>query len=329
MHGSTNSDVGSRPGDDLDPEIRRFASEVGAAWASYPNLTAVSPPEARRIAEVVRAPWTRGGPSMAAVIEQDLSVGDGRVRVRLHHPSPDSPKPALIYLHGGGWTIFSLDTHDRVMREYAFRADVVVVGVDYALAPENTYPVALDQVTGVADALRDRGGDLGIDPERIVIGGDSAGGNLAMATCLRHRAAGRGDAVRGMLLNYPVLDRRISPEAARRFGGPGYMLSVEDMEWFWGNYLGRDVDPSDPLVSPINAELEGLPPTLLVVPECDVLTEQSLRMARLLEAAGVDVNLELYPGATHSFLEAVSVASVAAEAFDHSAAWLRALLVDE
>ncbi len=310
----------------LDPDIQRFVTEIGAAWARYGDLAEVSPVEARRIAEEVRAPWTRGGPRMAAITEQRVPAGNGPVRVRCYDPGPDVTKPALIYLHGGGWTLFSLDTHDRVMREYAARAGVTVVGVDYALSPEAKYPVALDQVVAVAQFIGERGAELGIDPLRIAIGGDSAGANLALSASLRLRDDGRPRLIRAMVLNYGVFERWSSAEAQRRFGGPGNMLTSEEMESFWRNYLRADRDAENPLVCPLRADLHDLPGAFLVVPECDLLAEQSLRLADRLQAAAVPVELKIYRGAAHSFLEAVSIAPLADRAFDETATWLRANL---
>jgi acetyl esterase len=290
-----------------------------AAWARFGDLAAVSHAESRRIAEEVRKPWARGGPQMASITERMVPAPTGPVRVRFYDPGPDVSKPVLIYLHGGGWTLFSLDTHDRVMREYAARAGVMVAGVDYALSPEAKYPVALEQVVAVARFFGERG-------ERIAIGGDSAGANLALATCLRLRDVGQPQLIRAMVLNYGVFDRRSSPEAHHRFGGAGNMLTSEEMESFWRNYLRDDGDAEDPLVCPLRADLHGVPRAVLVVPECDLLAEQSLKMADHLRAAGVPVELKFYRGATHSFLEAVSIAPLADRAFADTAAWLRASL---
>jgi acetyl esterase len=240
------------------------------------------------------------------------------VRVRCYDPGPDIAKPALIYLHGGGWTYFSLDTHDRVMREYAARAGVTVVGVDYALSPEARYPVALDQVVTAARFVAEEGA-LG-----IAIGGDSAGANLALAACIRLRNEGQPRLIRAMVLNYGVFDRSSSTEARERFGGPGNMLTSAEMESFWRNYLRDDRDVDDPLVCPLRADLSGLPTAFLVVPECDLLAEQSIALADRLRKAGVPVTLEIYRGATHSFLEAVSIAPLAERAFADTATWLRA-----
>ena len=272
-----------------------------AAWARHPDLGSVSFAEARRIAEEVRAPWTRGGPAMAAT---DTTIAG--VRVRRY----GSGEPVLIYLHGGGWTLFSLDTHDRLMREYAARAGVTVVGVDYALSPEAKYPVALEQVVAVAQSI-------GESATAIAIGGDSAGANLAIAACMRQPGL-----FRAMVLNYGVFDRYSSKEARERFGGPGNMLTADEMEGFWRNYLRDERDADDPFVCPLRGDLRGLPPALLVVPECDLLAEQSVQLADRLQAA----ELRVYPGAVHSFLEAVSISPLADRALEETASWLRDIL---
>jgi acetyl esterase len=316
----------TRPGGDLDPAIRRFVRELSAAWAREPDLATVTPAEARHIAERVRAPWTEGGPEMESISDQHVPAGTATVRVRRYDPGPDGVKPALVYLHGGGWTMFSLDTHDRIMREYAGRTGFLVFGVDFALSPEAKYPVALEQVCAVARYLTDRGGELGADPTGIVLGGDSAGANLAVAAALRLREEERPALPRALVLNYGVFDRWCSPQACRAYDGEGYVLSSEEMETFWSNYLRNPADAEDPLVCPVRADLRGLPPTLLVVPECDVLSEQSLRMLQLLRIAEVEVDLKFYVGATHSFLEAVAIAPVARQAFADTAGWLTAVL---
>lgn len=325
MMPATGNEAASRRGEDLDPQIREFVRAMGKAWAEYPGFATATPAEARRIAELVRAPWTRGGPAMAAVAEHRLPAGHGSLRVRCYDPGPAGIKPGLVYLHGGGWTIFSLDTHDRLMRELAARSGITVVGVDYALSPEAKYPVALDQVCAVVRHVATRGRDLGIDSSRVAIAGDSAGGNLSLGACLRLRDAGE-PLPAAMALFYGVFDRRSSPQAIARFGGDGYMLADDEMEQFWRNYLTDPNEADDPLVYPIRADLRGLPSTLLVVPTCDLLTEQSLRMADRLEEAGVKVRLALYEGASHSFLEAVSISSLADRALAETADWLKGVL---
>lgn len=318
--------VDSARGADLDPEIRQFIRTVGQAFASFPNFNDLPKPEMRRACEQVRAPWAAGGPTMAQRYERTLPTPAGEVRVRIHNPSNRAPKAALIYLHGGGWTTFSIDTHDRLMREYAARADIVVIGVDYALSPEVKFPVAQRQVAEVVRWARQHSAELGILPDRIALGGDSAGGNLAVTTALRLRDEGEPNAVHALLTNYAVTDKYSTPEALQRYGYEGYMLGADEMVGFWDNYLSNPDQAKDPLVSPVHADLKGLPPVFMVIPECDILTEQNFRLAELLERAGVKVTPSLYKGASHSFLEAMSIASISNRAIDDTAAWLRATL---
>lgn len=312
--------------DGIDPDIRRFATIV---MADYLRLADGSQPrveDMRRIAEQVREPWRRGGPVMWRTTEMQVPTKEGEVRVRVYDPDARHPKPALIYMHGGGWTLFSLDTHDRIMREYAARAGVVVLGVDYALAPEARFPRALDQVVGVSRWLRDRGAEIGVDPDRICLGGDSAGGNLSLATALVLRDTGQDGLVKALLLIYPAVDKAVSEESLRRYGGPGAILTGEEIKWFWDNYAG-DADLSgNPLACPLCARLEGLPPVCMTVGTRDVLTEQCADMAGRLRRAGVPVEAMFYPGATHSFIEAVSIAPLAERAIADGARWLSSTL---
>lgn len=317
------------PGAGLDPEIRRFVAEMSASWAAFPGLASAAPAEVRRVAELVRARWARGGPVMTKVFERQLAAGDGAVRIRVYDPGGDARKPALVYLHGGGWTIFSLETHDRLMREHAARAGVVVVGVDYALAPEFRFPIALRQVVATVMHLCGAGaGEAGLDIDsgRIALGGDSAGANLALAAALELRDHGLPRAVRALLLNYGVFARHSSSGAIARLGGPGNMLTADEMEGFWRNYLRDERDANDPRACPLLADLGRLPPTRLVVAECDLLAEQSVALYQRLVAAGVEASLASYRGAAHSFLEAVSIAPLADRALRESGDWLRGAL---
>lgn len=310
----------------VDPDIRRFVMRVNADYQRHTRGRELTVAEMRAVAEEVRAPWRQGGPVMHSTREVTAATARGPVRLRIYDPGIAPPSPALLYLHGGGWTLFSLDTHDRVMREYAARAGVVVVGVDYALSPEARFPVALEQVVGVVRWLGEHGAALGIDPRRIALGGDSAGGNLSIGAALALRDAGECERVRGLLLIYPAFDRECSPEALARYGIPGAVLTADEVIYFWDNYTGGADVRGNPLACPIRGRLEGLPPVCLTIPECDVLTETSAIMARKLEAAGVRVAYHLYPGATHSFIEAVSISPLADRAIEDGANWLSATL---
>lgn len=316
-------------GADLDPTIRDFIQRTDADYVRHRNGVVPTRAEARIVAEKVRAPWRAGGPVMGRTEEVFAPTLHGQVRLRLYDPTPGAPKPALIYVHGGGWVMFSLDTHDRLMREYAARAGICVIGVDYSLSPEVRYPVALDEVVAAVRFVRDQADHLGVLKDRIALGGDSAGANLSLAASILLRDAGESQLTRALLLNYGAFDTELLPEDRQRFGGEGYMLTSDEMEGFWDAYLGENVPPPDVLATPLRANLHDLPPAFLCVPQCDVLTGQSLLLLDRLKAANVPSEAVIYHGASHSFLEAVSISPVADRAFDDASIWLRTKLKDQ
>ncbi len=309
----------------IDPALRPFVSALAAAWASHPPLDTVGPEERRRIAELVRAPWTIGGPVMADCIDHLVTSGAGRIPIRILRPSASSPLPVMIYLHGGGWTIFSTRTHDRVMREYAARANLAVIGVEYSLAPEHRFPKPVDETLAVIDWVRDQGRDFGLDPARIVLGGDSAGAHIALGACLTLRDR-KQPAVQGMVLNYGAIDDDFNRPSYHRFGQGGFTLDADEVAGFWRQYLG-DTAVTDPRARPLRADLSGLPPARLTITELDPLTDENIALAAALEAAGVETSATVYPGTMHSFLEAVSIAGVSDRAYRETAAWLGRILV--
>jgi len=314
--------------DPMEPGIRRFVDAVTAAYAQHPDFDSLALTARRALAEQVRAPWAVGGPAMARVDDIDVPTPQAgtNVRVRVLRPTLDRDLPALVYLHGGGWTMFSLDTHDRLMREYAARAGVVVIGVDYALAPERRFPVAIDQVADLIQWLAQPGALPGVDARRLAIGGDSAGANLAVATALRLRDLGKADLLRALVINYGAFDPVPSYHSYDAFGDGRYLLSSDEMKQFWNNYLRDARDASDPLAAPILADLANLPPAFFAITELDVLRDENLRMAERLRDAQVDVTQVVYPGTVHSFLEAVSIAAVSNTALDDTSTWLRTQL---
>jgi acetyl esterase len=309
--------------DQIDPEIRRFLDEMRAGWRNHPPLETMSFPEQRVAAEQVRARWREGGPEMARTTERTFDPGAGELRIRVYVPEGVAePAPALVYLHGGGFTLFSIDTHDRLMREYAERGGFAVIGVDYPLSPEAKYPVALDRIEALMLWLKDHGGELGIDPARMAMAGDSAGANLSFTTALRLRERGEMGLVRAILSNYGAFSAHISDEAEARFGGPGSILDRAESEQYFRNYLNHVGEADDPFAFPINADLTGFPPVFLVVPELDLVSESSVAIDARLRAAGVETHSKIYRGATHSFLEAMSISALAREALEDGARFI-------
>lgn len=175
------------------------------------------------------------------------------------------------------------------------------------------------------DWLDAHGAELEVDRARLCIGGDSAGANLSVAACLTLRERGAAP-LAGMVLNYGVYDANLFRDSTVKYGGGEYLLSTQQMVWFYWNYLRAGDDPRDPRISPVHADLRGLPPAFMAITELDLLHDTNQDMAARLREAGVDVQAKVYPGTVHSFLEAVSLAQVSVAAFDDTAAWLRAVL---
>jgi acetyl esterase len=307
----------------LDPDIMVFIDAVRKAGRALTAGRKLDWPARRAIAEQSRLPWNTGGPVMASIDERTIDTDVGPVRLRFYHPTAGSNKPALVYMHGGGWALFSIDTHDRLMREYAAQSGMVVVGVDYALAPEARYPVALNQVVGVVRWLRQHGAEVGVDVDKLALGGDSAGGSLSMGAVLKLRDAGEGDAVKAVLSIYGGFSPDASPAARQRYGTEDDMLTSGEVDEFWNNYIGTQADRRDPYLVPVLAKVHDLPPCFLVVAECDILAEQNLLMAGLLLEAGNAVKVKVYPGAPHSFIEAMANSQVTRDAIADGAAWLK------
>ncbi len=320
------------PASPLDPEIKRFIDDVvqvGRRLTAERERAvgrALTWPERREVAEQSREPWRTGGATVAQTRETVIHSSAGPLRLRIYDPAPGQAKPTLIYLHGGGWALFSLNTHDRLMREYAARGGMAVVGLDYALAPESPYPAALNQVVALVQWLEKNAASIGLSAQALALGGDSAGGVLAMGAALRLRDAGQGRLVKAMLSNYGGFSADMSPTARQRHGTADDMLSAAEVEFFWDNYIGSIADRRDPYAAPTLATLHDLPPTFLVVGECDVFTEQNHWMAGRLLEAGNAVRIKAYPGAPHSFLEALAISRVANQAVDDGVAWLRTVL---
>ncbi len=306
----------------IDPELLLFIDGIAAGYARHPAFETLSPAEARAVAEDVRAPWTRGGPVMADTREYAVPFGQDGVRVRVYRPSVEGPLPALVYVHGGGWMIFSLDTHDRLMREYAAAAGIAVVGVDYSLSPEVKFPRAIEETAAVVRWLAAHGGDVGIDGVRLALGGDSAGGHISVATAIKLRDEGEAGLLSGLVLNYGGYDDDFSRPSIALYGGGEFTLSGDEMRLFWRQHLPEDGAAENPLARPLKARLDGLPPAFLAITEIDPLHDENVAMADALRAAGVPVEAIVYPGTTHGFLEAMSVAAVSRRAIADTARWL-------
>jgi acetyl esterase len=231
-------------------------------------------------------------------------------------------KPALVYLHGGGWVIGSLDSYDATCRELAEGAGCVVVSVDYRLAPEHRYPAAPQDCFAAVKWVAANAGSLGADARRLAVGGDSAGGNLSAVVAQMARDQG-GPAIRFQLLIYPVTDadftRRSYVDNAE-----GYLLTTASMHWFWDHYLPEREKRAEPYACPLRAaDLAGLPPAWVCTAEFDPLRDEGEAYAKRLQHAGVSTTLTRFDGLIHGFISMGLVAPRAQAAIDEAVAALR------
>jgi acetyl esterase len=275
-------------------------------------MAAAAPDEPRPLeADTMRQAYS----AMAALLPPGPDVGTtdravpgpgGDIPVRVYTPTGAGPFGVLIYLHGGGWTIGGLDTHDHPCRTLCADAGVVVVSVDYRLAPEHPFPAALDDAWAVLEWVAADAAELGADPARIAVGGDSGGGNLAAVLALLARDRG-GPELRFQLLVYPAVDLR--PDAVDRFpslteNGEGYVLTYAAMQFFMGNYRPDPSQADDWRLSPLLApDHGGLPAALIITAEFDPLRDEGRTYAEALEAAGTPVTLSLYEGTVHTMFQ--------------------------
>jgi acetyl esterase len=307
----------------LDPEMAAFIVEQEKAAAAYPPVKVELPlAPHRKINDLLGLRTASGGPAMAETTDQWVAATGRRVFCRVFRPVTDRVVPTLVYFHGGGWVWANVDTHDRMTREYAAAGQVAVVSVDYALSPEAKFPQALLECAAVVRFIAERGAEWGLDPARILLGGDSAGGNLALATALLLRDTG-GPALKGVLANYPVSDARFDTPSYREFGSGGYGLSTERMAFYWSVYVPHEIDRLHPLAAPLRADLTGLPPVMVLLAELDVLRSEGEALVAKLRSSGVAVETETFAGTVHGFLRATGTVQKARDAVAMAGTWMQ------
>ncbi len=275
----------------VHPQVAALLERV--ARSPLPPYHTVSPFVARRIYRDTRAVLSSVAPPVA---ESRLLIFD-RIAVRAYRPASGEVLPALVYFHGGGWTIGDLDTHDVLCRQLANGARCAVFSVDYRLAPEAPFPAAVEDCLAATRFVFEKSGSLKIDVSRIAVGGDSAGGNLAAVVALHRQRP-----LAFQLLIYPATDQRCNTDSHRR-NGEGYLLTREGIEFFRGCYLPDKKHWADWRASPLLAASHaGLPPAFVITAGYDPLRDEGREYAERLAKAGVEVAYREYSDMVHGFL---------------------------
>lgn len=292
------------------------------ADANMPALNDMEPADARLAAEGFTS-LGGDGDDVAEITNRTVPGPDGEIPIRIYRPvATDAELPCLVYFHGGGWVFGTLDATDAICKSLANRAGCVVVSVDYRLAPEHKFPAPLDDCFAATEWLAANGAEIGVDRHRLAVGGDSAGGNLAAAVCLKARG-NSFPTLRMQLLVYPVTDHSFDTESYTA-NGENYLLTRDMMQWFWNHYLNNASDDANPLASPLRAAThDRLPPALVITAEFDPLRDEGAAYAHKLLDARVPVTLSRYDGMIHGFFQMLAVFRQASDAADEAAAALR------
>ncbi len=280
----------------VHPEAQQLLAALEAA--GLPPFEHMTVPQAREATKGFID--LQGEPEEIATEDRTIPGPAGEIPIRIYTPAGQGPKPVIVYFHGGGWVIGELDTVDNPLRRIANRTGAVVVSVDYRLAPEHVYPAAFDDSYAATAWVAEHAAELGGDPERVAVSGDSAGGNLAAAVAIAARDR-QGPRLAAQLLIYPVTDFDFTTESYEQ-NGEGYLLTKGSMQWFWAHYLGAQDLGKDPYACPARADdLAGLPPAFVATAEFDPLRDEGEAYAANLRIAGVDVTAKRYDGMLHGF----------------------------
>jgi len=303
----------------LDPQVE--AMREARARAGVPPLYTQSLAAARAadLAQVQAA--SADLEPVAAVADHVIPGPGGELRIRVYEPGEGRERPALVYFHGGGWALGDLETCDEICRALTNAVPCVTVSVEYRLAPEHRFPAAVHDCYAATCWVAEHAAELGVDPARLAVGGDSAGGNLSAVVALLARDRG-GPRLRHQLLVYPNTDQRADTASLRESEDP-LLFNRWSVDWYRNHYLGEEKDGLDPLASPLRApDLAGLPEATVLTAEYDPLRDEGEQYADRLRAAGVPVEARRYDGMVHGFFLMSGMLDTAGDAVAHAAARL-------
>nr|AFK83603.1 lipolytic enzyme SBLip5.1 [uncultured bacterium] len=307
----------------LHPQCKAFLDQLAAAGGK--QLYEMTPAEARATGAAL---IDLGVPVQeVARIENRTVPGPAQpIPIRIYKPVPSGTLSALVYFHGGGWVIGGLESHDRECRALANLSGCTVIAVDYRLAPEHPFPAAVEDAYAATSYVAEHAAEFGIDPQRIAVGGDSSGGNLAAVVTLMAREKG-GPKLAFQLLIYPGVDLADDHRPSMIEFAEGHFLTRPLMDYFANHYIPKLEDRRRPDASPLYAtDFRGLPPALVITAECDLLRDQGELYAQKLREAGVPVSVKRYDGMIHPFFSFGGILDDGRAAVTEAATAVRAAL---
>jgi len=298
----------------LDPQAQAVLDFMADTGFTFEGLTAQELRERANMA--IPSPI-----ELHEITDSTIPGPAGDIPVRIYRPSAETGLPVVVFYHGGGWVIGDLESHDHAARAIASKAECVVVAVDYRLAPEAPFPAAVDDAWAALEHVASHPDAYGIDPNRIAVAGDSAGGNLSAVVAVMAKDSEHVELVQQVLI-YPVVDGECD-RSSMADNAEGYMLTRSAMDWFHEQYASDPADKADPRYSPVRADLSGVAPALVITAEYDPLRDQGNEYAVLLDEAGVDVVHTQYDGVIHGFFGMDAGIDKAAQAQDQVAEVLK------
>jgi acetyl esterase len=301
----------------LDPQAQQVMNQIAALGFPPPHM--VTPEQARLNA---KARPRAAGPEVATVTDRSIPGPGPNIPVRIYTPGGNGPFPIVVWFHGGGWVLGDLDMADATARHLTVGAGCVVVSVDYRLAPETKFPGPAEDCYAATQWVAQHAAAINGDAQRIAVGGDSAGGNLAAAVALMARDR-RGPELVFQLLVYPVTQRDFTTNSYQQ-RAEGYMLTTASMQWYWEQYLQHPADATNAYAAPLAAtDLQGVPPALVITAEFDPLCDEGEAYGARLQAAGVPTTCTRYPGMIHGFFGMPAVLDIGKQAVADATAALR------
>ncbi len=303
-----------------DSQTEKMLADMNASGG--PAMHELSIEDARQALSAISLDCGYGNSQVFAHENRSISGPNGPVGVCIYWPGPINqkvPAPVIVFYHGGGFVLGDIETHDSIARYLSEKSNAIIVSVDYGLAPENKFPKGLEDCYAALEWVSSNVRSLGGDASRIAVAGDSAGGNLAAATCLLARDRD-GPEITLQLLIYPCVDMTLEHPypSYEKYGKGDYFLGIDDMKWINGLYFENNAETSSHYASPIKADLANLPPAVIITAECDPLCDQGEHYGELLRGAGNVAEYYCFEGTIHGFFNFAGVLDIGVAGMDRA-----------